>query len=112
MFGGKRAASVRGKIAKMRSPHDEMGTRLHDLIIKTAPELEPVWRWGLAFYRKEGRDVCYVKSSEAGMVFGVGEDPARARQGKETLVPVAWAFTSLDAAAEAAMAQSVRKAAG
>jgi hypothetical protein len=107
----KASAKVRGKIAKMKAPHDEMGARLHDLILKTAPDLEPVWRWGLAFYRKDGRDACYLKSSEKGMVFGTGEDAARMRQGKETMVPVAWAFESLDAAAEAHVAAMVRKAA-
>jgi hypothetical protein len=107
----KASAKVRAKIAKMKSPHNEMRTRLHDLIMKTAPNLVPTWRWGLAFYRKGGQDACYLKSSDKAMIFGTNEDAGVMRQGKEIMVPVAWAFESLDAAAEAHVAAMVRKAA-
>lgn len=75
MKTGKRGEKVLTQIKKLPTPYDAMGERLHELILRNAPELEPTWRWGLAFYTKDGKDICYFKKlkNETCMTFGFGD---------------------------------------
>lgn len=111
----KKSDKVLTQIKKLTAPYDAMGERLHELILRTAPELEPIWRWGLAFYTKDGEDICYFKKlkNETCMTFGFG-DAAQLSPDTETprLMPCAWSFTALDDAAEARLAAMLRNAVG
>ena len=109
----KKAASILAKIAKMPAPYGSMGARLHGIIMANAPTLEPTWRWGLPFYRQDGKDICYFKKEDRCMTFGFGEDAVLAPDEKTPqLKPCAWNFTQLDAAAEARIAAMVKQAIG
>jgi hypothetical protein len=39
----------------MPPPYREIGERLHRIIRESAPSLEPIVRWGLPFYVKNGK---------------------------------------------------------
>lgn len=110
MFTRKGDAAVLAKIAEAPAPYREIGERLHGIIREHAPSLQPVVRWGLAFYTKDGKDVCYIKTDKEYIAFGFGEvvNPTRTEPGG--MHPVAWTFTSLDKESEARIADLVGKA--
>lgn len=104
---------VRAKISKMPAPFAEMGLRLHAAILQSAPQLEPVWRWGLPFYRMDGKDLCFFRpEAEKYIVFGFSGEAKLARDpgAQDQLIPSAWFFASLDEATEARLAEMVRGA--
>lgn len=96
----KRKAAVLAKLGDAPAPFDEIGQRLHRVITQNAPELEPVVRWGLAFYVKDGEDICYLKPDKDFIVFGIGERLNPAREDGATMHPVAWTVTDVDAGTE------------
>jgi len=100
MFKKKGDAAVLAKLAEAPAPLSEIGQRLHRIITASGPELEPVVRWGLACYVRDGKDVCYLKSDDDFIVFGVGETLNPAREDAAGMHPVAWTVTSLDTATE------------
>lgn len=110
MFKKKGDDAVLAKLGDAPAPFSEIGQRLHHIITESAPELEPVVRWGLAFYVKDGQDVCYVKPDKNFIVFGVGETLNSAREDGATLHPVAWTVTSVDAATEDSIRTLVKNA--
>jgi hypothetical protein len=89
MFTKKGDAAVLAKLGDGPAQYREIGERLHRIIRESAPSLEPIVRWGLPFYVKNGTDICYIKLDKH---------------------PVAWTLTSLDAAAEAKIRALVKKA--
>ena len=99
------------QIRKLPEPYNSMGERLHEVIMQNAPELEPTWRWGLAFYMKDGKDICYIKKAEGCMTFGFSE-LANLSADVETpnLLPCAWNFLTLDEATEKRIAAMVQRA--
>ncbi len=52
---------VLAKLGQAPAQYREIGERLHRIIRESAPTLEPIVRWGLPFYVKDGKDVCYIK---------------------------------------------------
>lgn len=111
MFTKKGDAAVLGKIGAAPAPYREIGERLHNIIRESAPSLEPIVRWGLPFYVKDGQDVCYIKPDKDYLVFGFGEVVNPAQEGGAHMHPVAWTITSLDPATEARIRELVKKAA-
>ncbi|MGC2241781.1 MAG: DUF1801 domain-containing protein [Acidimicrobiia bacterium] len=111
MFAKKGDEAVLAKIADAPEPYREIGERLHNIIRENAPSLEPIVRWGLPFYVKDGQDVCYIKMDKDFIAFGFGEvkNPTVEEGGR--MHPVAWTLTSLDAATEARIGELVKKAA-
>jgi hypothetical protein len=77
---------------------------------ESAPSLEPIVRWGLPFYVKDGKDVCYIKPDKDFIAFGFGEVVNPAREEGASMHPVAWTLTSLDDAAEAKIRALIKKA--
>lgn len=73
MFTKKGDEAVLAKIADAPEPYREIGERLHQIIRESAPSLEPIVRWGLPFYVKDGQDVCYIKIDKDFIAFGFGE---------------------------------------
>jgi hypothetical protein len=112
MFKKKGNAGVLAKLAETPAPFGEIGQRLHHLISTSAPELEPMLRWGVAFYVRDGEDICYLKPDKNLIVFGVGERLNPALEHGTTMHPVAWTVTSLDTATEEKISALVKTAAG
>lgn len=110
MFKKKGDEAVLAKLGDAPAPFDEIGKGLHRVITEAGPDLEPVLRWGLAFYVKDGEDICYIKLDKDFIVFGVGEGLNPAREDGASMHPVAWTVTSLDAATEHRIGELVGKA--
>lgn len=111
MFTKKGDEAVLAKLSGAPAPYAEIGTRLHELIRESAPSLEPIVRWGLPFYVKDGKDVCYIKPDKDFIAFGFGEVVNPARDEGAHMHPVAWTITSLDAETEDRIRALVQKAA-
>jgi hypothetical protein len=111
MFTKKGDAAVLAKLGDAPAQYREIGERLHAIIRESAPALEPIVRWGLPFYVKDGKDICYIKAGKDFIAFGFGEAINPAREAGATMHPVVWNITSLDAATEARIAALVKKAA-
>jgi len=111
MFTKKGDEAVLTKIAHATEPYRHIGERLHRIIRESAPSLEPVVRWGLPFYVKDGHDVCYIKIDKNFIAFGFGEVKNPTREEGAHMHPVAWTLTSLDDATEAKIGALVAKAA-
>ncbi|NPV08581.1 MAG: DUF1801 domain-containing protein [Anaerolineae bacterium] len=105
-------AAVLEKIAAMPAPYREMGERLHALIRRTAPELEPRLWYGMPAYAKDGRVICFFRA-DTYMTFGLAEKANLAPEegASDLLIESAWFFTALDEATEAKLADIVRRAA-
>ncbi|GAB3924417.1 hypothetical protein GCM10011575_03450 [Microlunatus endophyticus] len=111
MFTKKGDAAVLGKLDGAPAQYREIGKRLHAIIRESAPSLEPIVRWGLPFYQKDGKDICYIKPDKDFIAFGFGEAVNPTQSEGASMHPVAWTLTSLDDAAEAEIRTLVKKAA-
>jgi hypothetical protein len=111
MFTKKGDEAVLAKIADAPEQYREIGERLHQIIRESAPSLEPIVRWGLPFYVKDGQDVCYIKIDKDFIAFGFGEVKNPTVEEGADMHPVAWTLTSLDSATEARIGALVKKAA-
>lgn len=111
MFTKKGDAAVLAKLGEAPTEYRQIGERLHHIIRESAPSLEPIVRWGLPFYVKDGKDVCYIKAGKDYIAFGFGEAINPAREEGAHMHPVVWNITYLDAATEAKIRSLVKKAA-
>lgn len=111
MFTKKGDAAVLAKLGEAPEQYRDIAERLHSVIREGAPSLEPIVRWGLPFYVKDGKDICYIKPGKDFIAFGFGEAINPAREEDAHMHPVAWTVTSLDAATEAKIRALVEKAA-
>jgi uncharacterized protein YdhG (YjbR/CyaY superfamily) len=114
---GSRAASadaegeVLAKIAEMPEADRVMAERLHAIVKAAAPSLSPRLWYGMPAYAKDGSVVCFFQSAQkfksryATLGFS---DKAHLDDG--TMWPNAYALTELTAAAEARVAELVKKA--
>jgi len=57
-------AAVLAKIAAMPAPYRAMGERLHALILRSAPVLQPALWYGMPGYAKDGKTVCFFRGQE------------------------------------------------
>lgn len=110
MFTKKGDAAVLAKLDKAPEPYRDIAKRLHTIIREHAPGLEPLVRWGLVFYTRNGEDICYIKPDKDYLAFGFGEVVNPAREEGAQMHPVAWTITSLDAATEDRIRELVKKA--
>ena len=106
-------AAVLEKIAEMPMPYREMGERLHALIRRVAPSLQPRLWYGMPAYAKDGKVICFFRADKY-MTFGLTEDANLAPEEGEShlLMGSSWFFTALNEATEAKLADIVRRAAG
>src|SRR5262245_17387663 len=111
MFTKKGDAAVLAKLDDAPAQYREIGERLHHIIRESAPSLEPIVRWGLPFYVKDGKDVCYIKTGKDFIAFGFAEVVNPACEDGVAMHPVAWTLTSLDSATEATLRALIKKAA-
>jgi len=105
-------AAVLAKIAEMPAPYCAIGERLHALILRSAPALEPTTWYGMPAYAKDGKVICFFRADKY-MTFGLSDkanldiEAGASHQLRES----AWFFTEMDDATEARLSSIVRKAA-
>ena len=106
-------AEVLAKIAAMQVPFRAMGERVHALILRSAPKLQPTLWYGMPGYAKDGTTVCFFRADKKYMTFGFTQQAGLGvEQGApDQLIECAWYFTALDDATEAKLSALVRKVA-
>ena len=106
-------AAVLAKIAAMQEPYRLMGERLHALILRSAPALQPTVWYGMPGYAKDGKTVCFFRADKKDMTFGFTQEANLTREegAPHQLIESAWYFTALDDATEARLSTIVRKVA-
>ena len=105
-------AAVLAKIAAMPAPFRGMGERLHALILRSAPALQPALWYGMPAYAKDGKTVCFFRADKKYMTFGFTQEANLTREegAPHQLLECAWYFTALDDATETKLSSIVRKA--
>jgi hypothetical protein len=107
-------AAVLAKIAAMPAPWRNLGERVHAIILRSAPVLQPrVW-YGMPGYEKDGKTVCFFRADKNYMTFGFTQEANLTPEegAPHRLIDCAWFFTALDDATEAKLAAIVRRLAG
>jgi hypothetical protein len=105
-------AAVLAKIAAMPAPWRDLGERLHALILRSTPALQPrVW-YGMPGYEKDGKTVCFFRADKKYMTFGFTQEAnlTREKGAPHQLIESAWYFIALDDATENRLSDLVRKA--
>ncbi|MDJ0952712.1 MAG: DUF1801 domain-containing protein [Acidimicrobiia bacterium] len=107
-------AAVLEKIAGM-TPYEDIAARIHEIIMESAPELEPRLWYGMPGYAKSKRSpvICFFRVDDY-VTFGLTEKAnlARAEDAPDHLIESAWFLTELDEPTENRIAEIVRNAAG
>ncbi len=104
-------AAVLAKIAAMPAPYRALGERLHALILRSAPALQPTLWYGMPAYAKDGKTVCFFRADKKYMTFGFTQeaDLIREEGAAHQLIECAWYFTALDEATDAKLSVIVRQ---
>ena len=105
-------AAVLAKIAAMPAPYRAMGERLHALILRSAPALQPTLWYGMPAYAKDGNVICFFRADKY-MTFGLSDKANHTLEegAPHQLRESAWFFTAMDDATEAKLSAIVRKVA-
>jgi hypothetical protein len=105
-------ATVLAKIAAMPAPFPAMGERLHALILRSAPGLQPTSWYGMPAYAKDGKVICFFRADKY-MTFGLSDKANHDIEegAQHQLRESAWFFSEMDDATEAKLSAIVRKAA-
>jgi hypothetical protein len=106
-------AAVLALIAKAPLSYRAVSERLHALILRSAPGLDPGVRAGEPWYAKDGKWVCFFGWGPSYMTFGLAEEAnlAHEESAPHQLLECAWYFTALDEGTEAKLTEIVRRAA-
>ena len=106
-------AEVLAKIAAMPEPYRAMGERLHALILRGAPALQPKVWYGMPGYALDGTTVCFFRADKKYMTFGFTQEAGLTCEegAPHQLMESGWFFTALDDATEAKLSVIVRKVA-
>ena len=114
--GAKKAdgeSEVLAKIAEMGEPDRVLAERIHAIVKKSAPGLEPRTWYGMPAYAREGKVVCFFQSAakfkSRYATLGFSD---RANLDDGAMWPTAFALTKLTAPVEARIAGLVKKAVG
>jgi uncharacterized protein YdhG (YjbR/CyaY superfamily) len=104
-------SAVLAAIAAMPEPDRAMGELLHTIIKASAPSLSPRTYYGMPAYAKDGKVVCFFRSTqkfkERYMTLGFN-DTANLDEGN--MWPIYFALKELTAAEEARIGALVKKA--
>jgi hypothetical protein len=105
-------AAVLAKIAAMPDPYRALGERLHALVLRSAPVLQPTLWYGMPAYAKDGQVICFFRADKY-MTFGLSDKANHdlPEGAPHLLRDSAWFFTALDEATEARLSAIVQKAA-
>jgi uncharacterized protein YdhG (YjbR/CyaY superfamily) len=108
---GAGESDLLAKIAEMVEPDRAMAERVHALVMKSAPELEPKTWYGMPAYAKGGKTVCFfqpaAKFKARYATFGFNET---ANLDEGAMWPTSYALTKLTGAEEKKLAALVKKA--
>jgi hypothetical protein len=105
-------AAVQTKVAAMPPSFRILGERLHALVLRSVPALQPTLWYGMPAYAKDGNVICFFRSDKY-MTFGLTDKAnhdlgeSAPHQPRES----SWFFDALDDATEARLSAIVRKAA-
>lgn len=105
-------SDVQAKIAEMPEPDRTMASRLHVVIMASAPGLSPRTFYGMPAYAKDGKVVCFFQSGQKykSRYSTLGFQPAAALDDGD-IWPTSFAVKRLNAAVEDKIARLVKKAA-
>ena len=100
------------KIAAMPARYRAIGERVHALVLRSAPALQPTLFYGMPGYAKDGPIICFFRADKF-MTFGLTDKANFAREegAPHQLLECAWLFAVLDDATEAKLSAIVRQAA-
>lgn len=109
--GADGTKAVLDKIAAMPEPDRTIGTRLHEIIMASAPTLVPRTWYGMPAYAKDGKVLCFfqdaAKFKSRYATFGFSDE---ANLDKDAMWPTSFALKALTAAEEKKIAALVKKA--
>lgn len=107
-------AAVLAKIAAMQSPDRELAERVLAIVREAAPELAPKLYSGQPGFARAGKVVCFFRSGlddkERYSTFGFSSAANLDADGG--MWPTSYALAEMDAAAEAALGELVKRAVG
>jgi uncharacterized protein YdhG (YjbR/CyaY superfamily) len=101
------------KIAEMPPEDRELAERLHEIVTKAAPDLEPSTWYGMPAYKRDGKAVAFFKpASKFKARYATFEFNDSAKLDDGDMWPIGYAVTRLTPALEKQIAALVKKAAG
>ena len=105
--------AVMEKIKEMPEPDKGMAMEIHEIIRKTAPELNPRTWYGMPAYAKNDKIVCFFQSSSKFKsrysTLGFSD---KAMMDEGDMWPVTYAIKSLTAKEKAMITELIKKAVG
>lgn len=106
--GADEAADVLDKISKFSDKYRATAERLHEVVMKANPELQPRLWYGMPGYAKtkDGPVVCFLREDKY-ITFGLTEN-ANFQHENNALAACAWLLTELNEALEEQIASIVR----
>jgi hypothetical protein len=104
---------VLAKIAAMPARFRAIGERVHALVLRSAPALQPKPFYGMPGYAKGGPIICFFRGADKFVTFGLTDKANFVREegAPHQLLECAWYFAALDDATEARLSAIVRQAA-
>lgn len=106
-------ADLLAKIAEMPEHDRDMATRLHALINRVAPDLEPKTWYGMPAYAKDGQVICFFQSAHKFKArYATLGFSDRARLDEGGMWPTSFALKKLTAAEEKRIRALVEAALG
>ena len=101
------------KIAEMPPEDRELAERLHEIVTKAAPDLEPSTWYGMPAYKRDGKAVAFFKpASKFKARYATFEFNDSAMLDDGDMWPIGYALKRLTPALEKQIATLVKKAAG
>lgn len=106
--------AVLEKIAAMQSPDRELAERVHAIVGEAAPELAPKLYYGQPGYARAGKVVCFFRSGldDKKRYSTFGFSAAANLDVAGGMWPTSYALAEMDAAAEVALGELVKRAVG
>ena len=106
-------AEVKAKIAEMPEPDRTLATRIHELVLESAPHLVARTYYGMPAYARDGKTICFFKpASKFKERYSTLGFEQKANLDEGSMWPTSYALTELTAADEKRIAALVKKAAG
>jgi uncharacterized protein YdhG (YjbR/CyaY superfamily) len=104
-------SALLAKIAEMPEPDRALGTRVHEIVKASAPELEPKTWYGMPAYARDGKVLCFFQSADKFKsryaTFGFSDE---ANLDEGAMWPTSFALKKLTGTEEAKIAALVKKA--
>ena len=103
---------VKAAIAKLKGSDAALAKKIHEIVMKAAPELMPTTWYGFPAYKRNGKLVCFYKqSAKFGDRYSTLGFESAANLDDGSVWPVAYALMKIGPAEEKKIAALVKKAA-